>query len=189
VGIEAELKARVRDPDRVRELLRERAAEYNSVYSDVYFDTADRTLTRGGRELRVREVHADGTAAQILLTYKGAPVHAASGSKPEAETTVGDADVLRAVLAALGFDVLISFQKRCTNYRFTAAGRSLLATLVSVPELEQTFIEVESIVETEAEIDPTLDIIRQVLGALGINRNDETTEAYTETVAARRSKP
>jgi hypothetical protein len=49
-GIEAEFKARVRDPDRVRELLRERAAEHNSVYSDVYFDTAERTLTRGGSD-------------------------------------------------------------------------------------------------------------------------------------------
>ena len=187
MGIEAELKARVRDPDRVRGLLRERAAEHNSVYSDVYFDTADRMLTQEGCELRVREVHADGVATQTLLTYKGAPVHAASGSKPETETTVGDADALRAVLAALGFDVLISFQKHCANYRFTAVGRPLLATLVSVPELEEMFLEVESIVETDAEINPALDTIRQVLSTLGINRNDETTEAYTETVAARRS--
>jgi len=189
VSIEAELKARVRDPDRVRGLLRQRAAEQNSVYSDVYFDTPDRTLTRDGCELRVREVHTDDAAAQTLLTYKGAPVHAASGSKTETETTVGEADALRAVLAALGFEVLISFEKRCTNYRFTVAGRPLLATLVCVPELEETFLEIESIVDTDAEIDPALETIRQVLGTLGIDRDDETTENYTEAVATRRSKP
>ncbi|MGQ0778539.1 MAG: hypothetical protein ACT4NY_29700 [Pseudonocardiales bacterium] len=53
-------------------------------------------MTRDGRELRVREVHTDDAAAQTLLTYKDPPVHAASESKPETETTVGDADALRA---------------------------------------------------------------------------------------------
>ncbi|MGQ0778635.1 MAG: class IV adenylate cyclase [Pseudonocardiales bacterium] len=189
MGIEAELKARVHDPDRVRGLLCQRAIQQNSVYYDVYFDTPGRTLTRDGRELRVREVRTDDTAAQTLLTYKDAPVHAASESKPETETTVGDADALRAVLAALGFEVLISFEKRCVNYRFTAAGRPLLASLVSVPELEETFLEIETIVDTDAEVDPALETIRQVFSALGIDRHDETIEAYTEVVAAHRSKP
>jgi adenylate cyclase, class 2 len=73
VGIEAELKARVRDPARVRELLRQRAPEEVAIYSDAdaYFDTADRTLTRDGRELRIRAIHAD-TTDRTVLTYKGA---------------------------------------------------------------------------------------------------------------------
>ncbi len=188
MGIEAELKARVHDPDRVRELLRQRASEQRSVYSDVYFDTPDRTLTRAGQELRVREVHTEGATAQVLLTYKGAPVHAASGSKPETETTVGDADALRAVLSALGFDVLISLEKRCTNYRFTTTDRPLLVTLVSVPELGETFLEIESIVDTEPEVGSALEAIRRVFSALGIDPDAETAEAYTEAVAARRNK-
>ncbi|MGH3915257.1 MAG: hypothetical protein ACRDTC_17895 [Pseudonocardiaceae bacterium] len=112
-------------------------------------------------------------------------MHGASGSKPETETTVGDADALRAVFTALGFEVVISFQKRCRNYRFTAAGRPLLATLAFVPELGEKFLEIESIVDTDSAIDPALEAIREVLGALGIDRNDETTEAYTEAVATR----
>lgn len=142
MGIEAELKTRVHDIDRVRGLLRQRAAEQNSVYADSYFDTPDRTLTHDGRELRVREVHTDDDPTVSLLTYKGASVHAASRSKPETETTVGDADAPRAVLAALGFEVLVAFEKRCSNYRLTAAGQPLLATLVNVPELEESFASV-----------------------------------------------
>lgn len=134
----------------------------------------------------MREVRTDDTS-QTLLTYKDAPVHAASGSKPETETTVGDAEALRAVLAALGFEVLISFEKHCANYRFTTAGRPILATLVSVSELGETFLEIEAIVDTNTEVDPALETIRQVLGALGIGRDEETIEAYTEAVAARRS--
>lgn len=127
MGIEAELKARMHGPDRVRELLRERAAEQRSVYADTYFDTPDRTLTHDGRELRVREIHTDIDAAVTMLTYKGPPVHTPSGSKPETETTVGDADALRAVLTA---------------------GHPLLASLVYVPELQETFLEIESIVDS-----------------------------------------
>ncbi|MGH3801345.1 MAG: class IV adenylate cyclase, partial [Pseudonocardiaceae bacterium] len=65
-------------------------------------------------------------------------------------------------------------------------GRTLLATLVHVPELEQTYVELESIVNTEAEIGPALETIRAILGELGIQRTDETTETYTDAVAARR---
>lgn len=185
MGIEAELKVRVRDPERVRRLLRRRAAEQSSVYADRYFDTADRALTRDGRELRVRELHTGGDT-EALLTYKGTPVHTASGSKPETETTVGDADALCDVLAALGFEVVIAFEKRCINYRFTAAGRSLLATLVHVVELRETFLEIESVVATDAEVGPALETIRRVLSELGIDQGDETTELYTDAVAAHR---
>ncbi len=185
MGIEAELKARVRDLARVRELLLQRAPEEVAVYSDTYFDTPDRTLTREGRELRVRVVHTDTTDITVL-TYKSPAVDEASGSKPETETTAADADALRAILAGLGFDVLIAFEKHCSNYRLTASGRTLLATLVHVPELDQTYVEVESIVDTEAEVVPVLDTIRAILGELGIQPADETTETYTDAVAARR---
>ena len=97
MGIEAELKARVHDPARVRELLGQRAPEEVAVY----FDTPDRALTRDARELRVRVIHT-GTTDCTVLTYKGPAVDEASGSKPEIETTAADADALQAILAGLG---------------------------------------------------------------------------------------
>ncbi|MGH3961969.1 MAG: hypothetical protein ACRDRY_01755, partial [Pseudonocardiaceae bacterium] len=89
----------------------------------------------------------------------------------------------------VGFDLLIAFEKRCSNYHFTAAGQPLLATLVYVPELEETFLEIETIVDSETKVEPALGVMRQVLGELEIDRNDETIETYTEAVSARRSKP
>ncbi|MGH3978958.1 MAG: class IV adenylate cyclase [Pseudonocardiaceae bacterium] len=184
--IEAELKARVRSPERVRELLGRRASEELSVYYDTYFDTPDRQLTREGRELRARALQT-GSVTTTMLTYKGTAVDVASGSKPEAETTVGDTDALRVILAGLGFEVLIAFEKHCSNYRIVADGRTVLATLVHVPELAGTYIEIESIVDTAAEVAGALDAIRAVLGQLGIERADETTQTYTDAVAARRA--
>ncbi len=110
-----------------------------------------------------------------------------SGSKPETETTVADADALRAILNGLGFEVLIAFEKHCMNYRFTVADRPLLATLVQVPELAGTYLEIESIVTSDAEIAPALETIRAVFSELGIEHEDETTETYTEAVSAIRS--
>lgn len=185
MGIEAELKARVHEPQRVRDLLRHRGMEEVSVYYDTYFDTRAQELTGEGRELRVRVVHTD-TSATTLLTYKGAAVDAASGSKPETETMIDDDAALRTILTALGFTEIIALEKHCSNYRFTVNGRSLLATLVDVPELEGSYIEVETIVDAEAEIDQALTTIRTVLGELGIARADETTETYTDAVAALR---
>ncbi len=186
MGIEAELKARVRDPKRVRTLLGKRAAEEISVYADTYLDTPDHALTRDGRELRVRVATRDDETT-TLLTLKGAAVDAVSGSKPETETTIADPVAMRAILTGLGFEVLIAFEKHCRNYRFTARDRMLLATLVHVPELAGTFIEIEAIVDTEAEVVPALEVIRSVLAELSIGREDETTETYTDAVAARRA--
>ncbi|MGI9002043.1 MAG: class IV adenylate cyclase [Pseudonocardia sp.] len=186
MSIEAELKARVRNPERVRDLLQRHAREEVSTYSDTYFDTAGRELTRDGRELRVRAVDSGGVASTVL-TYKSPSVDEGSGSKPETETTVADADALRAILNGLGFEVLIAFEKHCMNYRFTVADRPLLATLVQVPELAGTYLEIESIVTSDAEIAPALETIRAVFSELGIEHGDETTETYTEAVSAIRS--
>ena len=88
--IEAELKARVSDPDRLRDRLRRLADEDLSLHRDTYYDRPDRELTIEGRELRVC-VTETGGVQRLLVTYKEPPADQASGSKPEHETTVGDA--------------------------------------------------------------------------------------------------
>lgn len=182
--IEAELKARVHAPEAVMRLLEERAAARVEVYRDTYYDRADGSLEKAGEELRVRTVHGpDGT--RTVLTWKGAAVDAESGSKPEHETRVGDAEEAHAILCGLGHVVLIAFEKRCRNYEFEAYGRQMLATLVRVPELDGTFLEVETIVDEE-HVSTALDDVRAVLAELGIGDEDLTRETYTGAVAARR---
>ena len=69
--IEAELKARVREPDALRGRLRRLADEERSTYRDTYYDRPGRDLTAEGRELRVRVVdtgflrHVDEPAAVV----------------------------------------------------------------------------------------------------------------------------
>jgi adenylate cyclase class 2 len=121
-----------------------------------------------------------------MLTYKGARIDA-SGSKPEHETRIDDPDAVHELLLGLGYKVSIAFEKRCRNYGFRAAGRDMLATPVHVPELDGTFIEVETIVPEEQLADALQDV-RRVLEDLGIDDRDLTTELYTDAVAARRTR-
>jgi adenylate cyclase, class 2 len=184
--IEAELKADVRDPDRVHRSLAERADGIRSTYADRYFDFPDRRFTEQGRELRVRTVTDDTGTRRVLLTYKEPPVDDESGSKPEHETAAADAEVLATVLTSLGVEEVISFEKRCVNYRFTARGWDMLATVVTVPELAgKTFIELETAAHPD-DVTAALRAIQLVLGELGITAGEYTTEAYTDAMAAQR---
>lgn len=182
--IEAELKARVRDPEDVMSRLEARCPGRAEVYQDTYFDDAAGALMQEDRELRVRTVHGPDSTRSVL-TYKGARLDA-SGSKPEHETVVDDPDATRAVLLGLGYVVAIAFEKRCRNYAFDAAGRRMLATLVRVKELDETFVEVETLVDDEAELSRALRDVRAVLTDLGIGESDLTNELYTDAVRARR---
>ncbi|MGI5531131.1 class IV adenylate cyclase [Streptomyces syringium] len=185
--IEAELKVRVHDPEGVMRQLERRAPGRAEVYQDTYFDTPDGALRGEGRELRVRTVRgADGTRA--VLTYKGTPVDESSGSKPEHETRVDDPDAVHAMLRDLGYVPSIAFEKHCRNHEFESHGRRMLATLVRVPEVDGTFLEVEALVEEE-ELSAALEDVRAVLDDLGFVERDLTTELYTDAVTAVRRLP
>jgi adenylate cyclase class 2 len=185
--IEAEIKARVRDVDRVRGLLGQRAAGQASRYRDTYYDRPGRPLTQAGRELRVRVVETDGRR-RCLLTHKGAAVDAQTGSKPETETEVSDAGAADAILLALGFTHLVAFDKHCVNYGFMTSGRQIQATLVTVPELEGTFIEVETMSASPDDLRSALDVIRTLLAELDVPADDTTSELYTDAVMRHRQQ-
>lgn len=89
------------------------------------------------------------------------------------------------MLRGLGYVPVIAFQKQCRNYEFEAHGRRMLATLVRVPEIEGTFLEVETLVKDD-ELSCALADVRAVLDGLGLTERDLTTELYTDAVAAAR---
>ncbi|MGO4457740.1 class IV adenylate cyclase [Streptomyces sp. M-16] len=184
--IEAELKARVHAPHQVLAALDDRAEGRTEVYRDTYYDTASGDLESQDQELRVRTVHGpDGT--RTVLTHKGARVDEESGSKPEHETRVEDAGAVHAMLRGLGYLPTVAFEKHCRNYSFEACGRQMLATLVRVPELEGTFLELETLVE-EKDLPAALHDLRDVFSELGIGPEDLTREQYTAAVRTTRTR-
>lgn len=185
--IEAELKARVHDPEAVVRLLDEQAPARVEIYQDTYYDTRGHALGAAGRELRIRTVEGPG-GARTLLTFKDAVVDEASGSSPEHETLVADAVAAHRIVSALGFEPAITFEKRCRNYTLSAHGRQFLATLAHVPELAETFLEVETMAEPD-DVAAALHDVREVMAGLGTGPGDMTREFYADAVAARRVTP
>lgn len=180
--IEAELKARVRDVPALLAALDERAKGQKAVYRDRYYDSPDGAFTKAGNELRIRSIETDAGVRNVL-TFKQPSVDEASGSKPEYETTVGDPDATESIVLGLGYRPMIAFSKRCANYRWVHQGRDLLATVVTVPEIAGTFIELET-AAAESDLPAALEVVRAALAELGIDEDDLTTELYTDAVAA-----
>lgn len=185
--IEAELKARVTDRESVKALLSAAAgAPEVAQYADTYLDRGGE-LAADGRELRLRTITTP-SGARTILTYKGPVVDADSGSKTETETVVDDPAAALGILVGLGYAPTIAFRKQCENYGLTTlTGRAVLATLVTVPELDGTFLEVETMAEGDEDMRAALDELRTVLLDLEISPDAVTTELYTDAVAAARS--
>ena len=184
--IEAELKARVTDPETVLRALAAISPGTSAIYRDQYFDSADGSFTASGRELRIRTVDSS-EAVRHILTFKAPAVDAESGSKPEYETLVADPDATAAILLALGYRALVSFSKYCANYRMRRAGRDILATVVTVPEIYGTFLEVETLTDGTGDVPAALAAVRIMMAEVGIAPGDFTTELYTEAVLRARA--
>lgn len=182
--VEAEIKARLLDPDAVRRRLDGYSACTFEVYHDTYLDTANADLAGSDRELRLRTIERNDTVRH-LLTYKEAAVDAATGSKPEYETTVANPAAILEILAGLGYQPVLAFIKNCRNYRFGRDGRAFLATLATVPEMDGTYLEVETAAEPN-DLGAALTAVRAIVVELGVRADELTTGTYTDAVRSAR---
>jgi adenylate cyclase class 2 len=182
--IEVELKARVQDADALLRRLRDKSDGQPSTYRDTYYDWPDRRLGNAGRqELRIRVIEAD-SGTKALWTFKGAMLDAAS--TPEFETMVTEPDMAQAILAQLGLEPVIAYTKHCVNFTFESDRHRVKASVVQVPELEGTFLEIETLVDDETAVDPAQAVIRSVLAELDLGEPDLEPTFYVDMVAERR---
>jgi adenylate cyclase class 2 len=183
--IEVELKARLAAPETTIADLRERAEGEHSTYSDTYYDWPDRRLEHAGRqELRLRTIETNDDS-RCVWTFKGAMLNATS--TPEYETIVSDAPMAHAILTGLGLEPTISYTKHCENFRISYGSRSILATVVRIPEIDGTFLEIEMLVPHESEIDDARRAIEAVLVELGLSMDDLESTFYVDLVLSGRS--
>ncbi|MBF6134123.1 class IV adenylate cyclase [Nocardia otitidiscaviarum] len=180
--IEAEYKARLSDVGSVRRRLARLATPDVVRYHDVYFDQPDESLSKSDRELRLRTI-VGARGSKHLLTFKDATVDPETGSKPEHETVIENRDAAESIIVRLGYRPTIAFTKDCENYTFTMAGRTMVATVVTVPEIAGVFLELETQVSGQDELPQALADLRVVLANLGVGEDQLTTELYTSAVA------
>ena len=186
---EVELKAIIKDFEGIKSIIEsyDLKSKEELIYESIYFDSNDE-LTNSSRELRFRNIKdRQSTTIKNLITYKDPPFDVFSRSKPEIEIEIDDLEGSIALFQKLGYEIILRFEKECTNYRLEFKGLNLLATLAYVQELDQYYIEVESPTKNEKEFEQRFTIIKLFLSEIGIKDEDLTNEYYTEAILKFRS--
>jgi adenylate cyclase class 2 len=109
--IEAKLKVASFEPIEKRLVACGASVSSQTVQTDVYFDTADQSLTHADKCLRLRR-QFDGRREHLILTYKGAKQANDFKKRQEVNLAVQDAAAVELLLAGLGYHKALAFNKK-----------------------------------------------------------------------------
>jgi adenylate cyclase class 2 len=188
---EVELKLRA-DHGEVRDALADAGASLTARVRqvDTYYDAPHRDFAATDEALRLRREtrqpagesaagrdrgsNPEGDATTTTeLTYKGPLIEAASKTREEHETLVGDGDDAAAILDALGFEPAAVVEKVRTFFEL----EGYTVSLDRVDGLGE-FVEVEGEAAREAEIDAVRASAAAVLRDLGLDPDDQIRTSY-----------
>jgi adenylate cyclase class 2 len=176
---EVELKVRA-DHERVREVLAARGAELDHEVRqvDTYYDAPHREFAETDEALRIRrQTDLESGYEETELTYKGPLVEAASKTREEHETLVGDPAGAEGILDGLGFEPAATVEKR--RKAFSLGGYTV--TLDAVEGLGE-FVEVERAVAADDADDPGVARVREgaidLLDELGLDHEEQIRTSY-----------
>jgi adenylate cyclase class 2 len=136
--------------------LRDVGAERGPVLAEIntFFDTPTGSLKAGDQGLRVRQERDEKSGKErITITHKGPRAHGKLKQRTETELEVSDARIAAALLSALGFVRVLSFEKRRRRW-----------------ELDDCHVELDTLphlghfVEIEGPDDATIMAVREKLG-------------------------
>jgi len=170
--VEIEIKLKVDDLAIVRRRLEElRAARVKeTLETNLFFDTADRSLRSSDRGLRVRrnrDIHSG--KEKLIVTYKGPRAAGPVKSREEIEMSVDSLDAAAAIFARLGFAQVLSFEKKRETWTLDRC----TIELDQLPQLG-SFIEIEG---------PSQDDVLSAREKLGLTDVPLTTPTYAELVS------
>ena len=140
---EIEVKVLEVDGEELAARLADRGArlEFDDVMHAFYFDTPGRELSNRRDSLRIRR-----EGARVFLNYKAHLSETEMKIKDELETEVGDAEIARAILVGLGYEVWLEMEKRRRSYSIESlpglhfALDRFVGELAFIPE----FLEIEA---------------------------------------------
>jgi len=169
---EVELKLGA-DHEVVRERLRALDADPLGTVeqADTYYEHPVREFAETDEAFRVRRETADGET-EARVTYKGPLVEAASKTREEFETAVGDGDAIRGVLDGVGFAPAATVRKDRECYDLDG----YTVTLDRVADVG-TYVEVER-EATESEVETVREGAVEVLRRLDLDPDEQVRTSY-----------
>ena len=113
MGVEIEAKLKVDLLPQIEQRLRDLGAEFlaEQQQTDCLFDDASGSLTGSDRCLRIRRQSAGG-GEEFFLAFKGAKESSNFKKRQEIEIEIKDADSMQTLLAALGYEKVITVEKK-----------------------------------------------------------------------------
>ena len=183
--------------DAVRAALDDAGAECSETVaqSDTYYDAPHRDFAATDEAFRLRTVatavagfrRGDDLSADIdavlsgdrrasgetRVTYKGPLVEAESKTREEFETAVGDADEMAAVLDGLGFEPAADVRKLRAKHDLDG-----FTVLLDAVEGAGEYVEIETEVDTEAEVAAAREAACDVLRDLGLDPANQIRTSY-----------
>ena len=167
---EIEAKLKVDSLPEIEHKLNELGAEFlaEQLQTDYHFDDVNATLTKTDRCLRLRKQMV-GKSESFFLTYKGAKEKSNLKKRQEIELEIKDADSVRKLLSALGYEQALIIEKKRLLWQL---GDCEVA-LDRLPLLGD-FVEIEG---------PDEGKIAAVQKSLGLTDLPHITESYASLVA------
>lgn len=187
---EVELTAIVKNKAEVLKKLAKYAEKpaFEVIYDDLYFDK-NSELNQQDSELRIRRKSFPQSGKTTnWLTLKKAPFDQKTRSKPEFETEIADFESAEAIFKGLGYTLDSRYTKNCMFYYATYKNIALEISVVELPELTGTFIEIETQTEEFNQTETHFKVLYDFLKALGMSETDLTTMQYQDAVRESRAK-
>ena len=140
MSVEIEAKMRLHDAVEMERLLEQLGATFVAelLETNTYFDTPTGRLKSTDQGLRIRVERSDSRPTRAVITHKGPRAHGQLKSRSETETGVEDARTAANLLAALGFNPVLTFEKRRRRWRLG----DCVIELDNVPHIG-SFIEID----------------------------------------------
>ncbi len=148
---------------------------------DTYYSAPDRDFLARDEALRIRELSGDGKQ-ETWVTYKGPKEDPLSNTRLELESTVGNGEKMREIIAALGYRPILDVSKSRRHYKGQRNFGEITLCLDRVEGLG-SFIELEVVVPdtvTDKERESIRNGLLSLLDQLGIGRGGLTRESYLE---------
>ena len=191
--IEVEIKVRITDPDLIWKKLKENQGSYkfSMIHEDIYYNMPIglRDFKQTDEALRLRKSvrfnknqKLETQKTENFLTYKGKKIDTISKTREEIDISIENIEEMGKLLKLLGFQEVLTVIKERELFALEFKNNKIEALIDYIPFLNQHFIELEYLTETEAEIERARNFLFDFLGLLGIQRTDSITKSYLELI-------
>ena len=196
--IEVEIKAKVSDPDSIREKFKSKEGKYiiSLHHEDTYFNMPEklRDFRKTDEALRIRKsieyeegFESSENKINYYLTYKGKKLDSLTKTRKELEISVSNGEIMKDLLNSLGFRDFLTVVKERELYEVHYKDKVIITLIDYIPILNEYFIEVELITESTKKLEDSRELLFEFLSSLNIKREESIRKSYLELIVERKN--